>query len=563
MNQMTKPFAITLDPGTSLANRTGSWRTRRPVYVDRLPPCNHACPAGENIQQWLFHAEEGNYHQAWLEIMKNNPFPAAMGRVCYHPCEGGCNRGKLDESVGINAVERFLGDKAVREGWKIEVEAQPSGKKVMVVGAGPAGLSAAYHLARLGHAVTVFESAPQAGGMMRWGIPKYRLPRGTLDAEIARIQHMGVDIRLNTRIDDLPAAMKQGGFGACFLSVGAHLPRMIKLPGAGAEKILDAVAYLRSVEHGRPLNLGERVVVYGGGNTAIDVARSARRFGAQVMVVTRGPREKMSAHEFEIKEAIEEGVLIRNLHTLTQVDNAACILETQRVDDHGKLHPTGNFETVAMDAVVLALGQECDLTFLAKLEGLHIQHGAVQVDARMMTGMKGVFAGGDMIPENRTVTTAIGHGKKAARNIDAYLKGADYEAPSTHEVVDFEKLNPWYYTDAPKTIRPTLDLVRRQSGFEEVVGNLDETNALFEARRCLSCGNCFSCDNCYGVCPDNAVIKLEEDQKAPWDASKQKPWEFALGEARRYEFNYDYCKGCGLCVAECPCGAIRMEAETL
>ena len=540
---MDKPFAITLDPGSSLANHTGSWRTTRPVYVDRLPPCNHACPAGENIQAWLFHAESGDYEAAWRELVKNNPLPAIMGRVCYHPCETACNRGSLDESVSIHAVERFLGDEATRRGWQVEAGA-PSGKRVLVVGAGPAGLSAAWHLRLAGHAVTIHEAGPLSGGMMRFGIPKYRLPREVLDADVQRILDLGVELKLNSKVDDLQATMQEGGFDACFLGVGAHLAKRAYIPAGDADKILDAVSVLRGMEgEAKPL-LGRRVVVYGGGNTAIDVARTAKRLGAEEsIIVYRRTREKMPAHHFEVEEALQEGVMMKWLSTIKEAGEASFKVEKMALDENGFPQPTGEFETIEADSLVLALGQDVDLGLLAAVPGLTLDNGSVQVDAGMMTGHPGIFAGGDMVAGERTVTVAIGHGKKAARNIDAWLRGETHAAPPKHEVATFDKLNTWYYADAPKTVQPVLDIIRRQGTFEEVLGGLDEGNALFEARRCLSCGNCFECDNCYGVCPDNAVIKL--------------------GPGKRFRFNYDYCKGCGICVAECPCGAIRVEAETV
>ena len=539
-----KPFAITLDVGTSLANRTGSWRTMRPVYLDRLPPCNHACPAGENIQRWLYHAEEGDYEAAWREIMVNNPLPAIMGRVCYHPCESACNRGKLDEAVGIHAVERFLGDEAIRRGWRVRVDAPASGKHVLVVGAGPSGLSAAYHLARLGHRVTIRDAGPVAGGMMRFGIPKYRLPRDVLDAEVDRIRAMGVVMRFDARVDDLEAAMAEGGYDAAFLAVGAHLAKRAYIPCGEANKILDAVSVLRSMEGEAPPKLGRRVVVYGGGNTALDVARTAKRLGAEeALIVYRRTREKMPAHDFEVEEALEEGVMMKWLSTIKEVGESSFTVEKMKLDESGYPQPTGEFETIEADTLVLALGQDVDLSFLEKAPGLEIKDGTLQVGPNMMTGRAGVFAGGDMVPSERTVTVAVGHGKKAARHIDAWLRGTEYRPAPRHEIATFDKLNTWYYADAPKTVQPTLDQVRRQSTFDEVVGGLDESNALFEARRCLSCGNCFECDNCYGVCPDNAVTKL--------------------GPGNRFEFKYDYCKGCGLCAAECPCGAIVMVPETV
>ncbi|MDD4963550.1 MAG: NAD(P)-binding protein [Gallionella sp.] len=538
----SKPFAITLKPGTSLANLTGTWRTARPVYLDRLPPCNHACPAGENIQGWLFHAESGDYEQAWRSLVENNPLPAVMGRVCYHPCEGACNRGQLDESVGINSVERFLGDEAIKRNWQFDAPAAATGKRVLVVGAGPSGLSAAYHLARLGHQVEIQEAGPLAGGMMRFGIPKYRLPREVLDAEVQRILNLGVTLTLNAKVDNIEDSMKQGNFDAAFLAVGAHIAKRTYIPSGDAAHIVDAVSVLRSMEGEDKPMLGRRVVVYGGGNTAIDVARTAKRLGAtEAIIVYRRTREKMPAHDFEVEEALQEGVMIKWLSTIKQADEGSLTVEKMVLDDKGVPQPTGEFETMAADSLVLALGQDVDLSLLEGVSGLEIKNGTVQVSSNMMTGHAGIFAGGDMVPSERTVTVAVGHGKKAARHIDAWLNGTAYQPAPKHELADFGKLNPWYYSDADKTVRPMLDIIRRKTSFDEVQGGLDENNALFEARRCLSCGNCFECDNCYGVCPDNAVIKL--------------------GAGKGFQFNYDYCKGCGLCVAECPCGAIKMVAE--
>jgi 2-oxoacid:acceptor oxidoreductase delta subunit (pyruvate/2-ketoisovalerate family) len=541
---MRKPFAITLDPGSSLANHTGTWRTTRPEYVDRLPPCNGACPAGENIQGWLFHAESGDYEQAWRLLTRDNPMPAVMGRVCYHPCESHCNRARLDTAVGINSVERFLGDEAIRHGWRFEPPAAKSGKRVLIVGAGPSGLSAAYHLARLGHAVTIHEAGPVAGGMMRYGIPKYRLPREVLEAEVRRILGLGVALHLNSKVSNVLEAMKEGGFDAAFLAVGAHIAKRAYIPAGSASKVLDALSVLRSMEGAEKPLLGRRVVVYGGGNTAIDVARTAKRLGAEEsIIVYRRTREKMPAHDFEVEEALQEGVLIKWLSTIRQAGDATITVEKMALDAEGFPQPTGELETLAADSVVLALGQDVDLSLLDGVPGLAKKDGVVQVGPDMMTGHPGIFAGGDMVPAERTVTVAIGHGKKAARHIDAWLRGETYAPPPRHEPATFERLNTWYYSDAPKSVRPVLDVVRRQSTFEEVVQGLDERNALYEARRCLSCGNCFECDNCYGVCPDNAVIKL--------------------GPGKRFRFNYDYCKGCGICVAECPCGAIKMVPEEI
>jgi 2-oxoacid:acceptor oxidoreductase delta subunit (pyruvate/2-ketoisovalerate family) len=539
-----KPFAITLDVGSSLANKTGSWRTERPVYVDGLPPCNQACPAGENIQQWLYHAEEGGYEAAWRQIMVDNPLPAVMGRACYRPCETACNRAQMDSAVGINSVERFLGDEAIRAGWTVPVTAAPTGKRVLIVGAGPAGLSAAYQLTRMGHQVTIADSGPRPGGMMRFGIPAYRLPRAVIDAEIGRILDMGVTLRPGHTVTDIRAEMRDGGFDAAFLAVGAQVGKRAYIPAGDSARILDAVSVLHSVAEGEPPLLGRRVAVYGGGDTAIDAARTARRLGAtDAVIVYRRTRQRMPAHDIEVEEATQEGVRMMWLSTIARAEGGTLTIEKMRLDEQGFPQPTGEFEELDADCVVLALGQQADLALLGGVPGVEFTDGVVKVGPDLMTGYPGIFAGGDMVPAERTVTVAIGHGKKAARNIDAWLRGTRYQRRAQHELAGYDKLNTWYYSDAPATVRPQLDIARRISTFDEVVGSLDESTALYEARRCLSCGNCFECDNCYGSCPDNAVIKL--------------------GPGNRYEFDYDYCKGCGICVAECPCGAITMEPEEI
>jgi 2-oxoacid:acceptor oxidoreductase delta subunit (pyruvate/2-ketoisovalerate family) len=580
-----KPFAITLDPGSSRANHTGAWRTERPVYVSLLPPCNNACPAGENVQQWLYHAEEGDfaspggrlpqtppekggaYEAAWRQIMADNPFPAIMGRVCYRPCETACNRAQLDEAVGINSVERFLGDEAIRQGWQLSPGetiprtaretpvAAPTGKRVLVVGAGPSGLSAAYHLTRLGHAVTVKDAGSEPGGMMRYGIPKYRLPRDILDAEIIRILAMGVTLELNTKVTDILAELTEaagghagaeGGFDAAFVAVGAHIGKRAYIPAGDSARIMDAVSLLHSVEEHEAPMLGRRVAVYGGGNTAMDAARTARRLGAsEAVVVYRRTRDRMPAHDIEVEEALEEGVTMRWLSTVAHADEGVLRIEKMRLDDTGFPQPTGEFEDLSADCLVLALGQDADLAVLDGVPGVKFSGGTVDVGADLMTGHPGIFAGGDMVPAERTVTVAVGHGKKAARAIDAWLRGTTGDALSCHDLArhglaGYDGLNTWYYADAPATVRPKLEAARRTGTFDEVTGGLDASSALFEARRCLSCGNCFGCDNCYGACPDNAVIKAGPGG---------------------YEIDYDYCKGCGICAAECPCGAITMEPE--
>jgi NADPH-dependent glutamate synthase beta subunit-like oxidoreductase len=536
-----KPFAITLDVGTSLANKTGTWRTERPVYVHLMPPCNDACPAGEDIQGWLYRAEEGDYLGAWRALTRDNPFPAIMGRVCYHPCQTACNRAQLDEAVGINAIERFLGDQAIEQGWTFDPPAAETGRHVLVVGAGPSGLSAAYHLRRLGHAVTVRDAQPRPGGMMRYGIPAYRLPRDVLDAEVARIETMGVRLEQDAPVTSLTEPLAT--FDAVFLAVGAQVGKRAYVPAGEAAKVVDAVSLLHAMEGDEPPRLGRRVAVYGGGNTALDAARTAKRLGAEeAVVVYRRTRDRMPAHDSEVREALEEGVRVRWLSTVKHVDAGAITVERMELDESGFPQPTGETEVLEADSLVLALGQETDLSLLDGVDGVEVADGVVVVDRRMRTGHVGLFAGGDMVPAERTVTTGIGHGKQAARHIDAWLRDTEHDPGQRPELATYDRLTTWYYSDAPHQVRPALEPARRAGTFDEVVQGLDEDSAKFEARRCMSCGNCFGCDNCFGVCPDNAVRKLGTG-------------------AYEYEFDYDFCKGCGLCVEECPSGSILMIPE--
>jgi len=524
-------------------SRSGPVRERRPVYVDLLPPCNVGCPAGEDIQGWLAHATAGRYEQAWRVLTADNPFPAIHGRVCYHPCESVCNRASLDSAVSIHSVERFLGDLAREGGWQVGVSAPSSGRRVLVVGAGPSGLSAAFHLARLGHEVEVRDSGAEPGGMMRYGIPSYRLPRDVLDVEVARIAAMGVRLVCGHRVLDLAAERLEGGFDAVFVAVGAHLAKRVDIPAVDAGPIVDAVAFLRSVASGERPVIGRRVAVYGGGNTAFDAARVARRLGAEeTVIVYRRTRGQMPAHEEEAQDAEREGVRINWLRTITAFDGPELQVEVMELDGAGYPQPTGRFETLAADSVIVAVGQVAETEFLRAVPGVEFERdGTVRVSESLMTGCAGVFAGGDMVPSERTVTVGVGHGKKAARHIDAWLRSVPAVAAPKHPVASFEKLHLWYFGDAARRRQPELSAAESVAGFAEVVSGLSAQGALYEASRCLSCGNCFECDGCLGACPEDAVVKL--------------------GVGHRYRFDYSRCTGCGACFEQCPVHAIDMVAE--
>lgn len=521
---------------------TGAIRKKKPVYTDFLPPCNHACPAGENIQAWLALAQAGDDYGAWKKLTEENPMAAIHGRVCYHPCETGCNRTSIDQPVSIHAVERYLGDKSIQENWQFEKPNHKTGKKIMIIGAGPSGLSAGYHLAKSGHEVVIFEAGPLPGGMMHFGIPAYRLPREILMADVERIKNLGVEIRLNHKINDILAEKERGGFDAVFVAIGAHIGKKTDIPARDAGKILDAVSFLKDVELGNPPALGRKVAIYGGGNTAMDAARTAKRLGAdESLIIYRRNRENMPAHDFEADEALTEGVKIHWLRTIKQMDDSTITIEIMDIQD-GRPVPTGQFETLEADSLILALGQETETSFLANIPGITFtKDGTVVVNDQFMTGYDGIFAGGDMVPGERSVTIATGHGKKAARCIDAWLQGKKYVKETSNPLVKADLLHVWYKTFANQQAQPHIIPELAVMGFEEIVQGYSATEARFEAQRCLSCGNCFECDGCFGACPEGAIIKL--------------------GKGKRYKYDYTLCTGCAVCYEQCPCHAIDMIPE--
>jgi NADPH-dependent glutamate synthase beta subunit-like oxidoreductase len=540
MPKMPTHADITLPPDLHRKSGTGPVRLQQPIYVNSLPPCNHACPAGEDIQGWLDKAQAGAFEAAWRLLVRDNPLPAVHGRVCYHPCESACNRSHVDDAVSIHAVERFLGDLAIEHGWVPLVDAEPTGRSVLVIGAGPSGLSAAWHLALLGHRVEIREAGPMPGGMMRYGIPAYRMPRDILDAEVARIEQVGVKITLDCKVEDVMVAKTDGGFDAVFMAIGAHLGKHADIPARDCGRILDAVSYLAAVEAGDPPRLGRRVAVYGGGNTAMDAARTAKRLGAEeAMIIYRRDREHMPAHDFEATEAESEGIRINWLRTIRAIDHTTFQVEVMAIDANGRPQPTGTFETLEADSLVLALGQDVDTSVIARIPGVSISRdGVVEVGPNMMTGAEGVFAGGDMVPSERTVTIATGHGKKAARHIDAWLRDTVYEKAPLLPRVHFKDLHLHYHTDAQQQQQSIRPPQQRTRDFHEVTAGLTEQEALFEAARCYSCGNCFECDGCYGACPEHAITRL--------------------GRGKGYHINYDQCTGCQACVLQCPCNAMEM-----
>jgi NADPH-dependent glutamate synthase beta subunit-like oxidoreductase len=527
---------------SSNANGTGPLRSKQPVYVDFMPPCNSACPSGENIQAWMAHAQAGNYFEAFQTIVADNPFPAIMGRICVRPCETGCNRNHIDETINIHAVERYIGDKALQHQWQIRYNKSTTGKRVLVIGGGSGGLAAAYHLVRLGHTVELAEATGKLGGLMYSGIPDYRLPKEILDAEINRILAMGVTVKLNYKVQDVLAEKQNRNFDAVYLSVGAQIIHKENFEQDTSVYVIDAFSFFDEIKSNTSPFINKKVVVYGGGKLALYLSRILKRFGSEVAVYFNGDKKMMPAYDYETEDALAEGVDVQLLKSITKVANGKIALEQMKVEK-GKAIGTGVIETIDADVLIVASRQESDTNFLRAITGVVLnEDGTVKIDANRMVGFDGVFAGGDMLPgENRSSTIAIGHAKKAARYIDAYLSRAAYQKPDKHPTAGFRKLHMWYKTDAPQKEQDKLAPAVAIQNFNEIITGLSEKEARFEAQRCLSCGNCFECDGCFGACPEEAIVKL--------------------GKGNRYKFNYDVCTGCSVCYEQCPCHAIEMISE--
>ena len=564
---------ISVSFGNMEWNKTGAWRAQRPFYEDKTPPCSAACPAGNDIVAFIQKITEGDLEGAWSLIKEENPFPGICGRVCFHPCESKCNRGAYDEPVAIHALERFVSDYASTLNKKTERVPGARKGKVAVIGSGPAGMGCAYHLAKLHYEVTVFESSPSAGGMLRMGIPSYRLPKGVLDREISTIQALGVEIRTGIPFGEKLGLDDLKDYQATFIATGAHRGRGLNIPGEKGKSVFNGLDLLRKINVGHRGKLGDKVSIIGGGNTAIDVARSVIRLGKKATILYRRSKEEMPAFEDEILEAIEEGVKIRYLVNPVRIQQKddmkrlECLrMELGEKDESGRRKPVAvpdsNF-FIEADTVIVAAGEEIEVSFLPK--GIEKKDGIVLTQRDGNAGVKGIFAGGDLTSTQRTVAHAIGSGKKAALAIDCYLQGKNAEEaigqiligegpslsifrhlhpeerPMNPHVVAFEELNTDYF-ETSKRHREQRGLARKRiKGFEEVTSTLTEKIALKEAERCFSCGTCNGCENCYVFCPDASIVKVEEILSRQVD--------------------YDFCKGCGICFSECPRGAISLKEE--
>ncbi|HSG76013.1 MAG TPA: FAD-dependent oxidoreductase [Burkholderiales bacterium] len=527
MNPVAPP-PTTWTTGTTAAIKTGTWRAALPAYQTAPSPCHLACPVGGDIARWMQQARQGDWHGAWTTLVEHNPFPAVAGWVCHHPCEQACNRAEYDGALAICALERHLGERALAAGWRFP--AAPLGEqRVAIVGGGPSGLSAAYQLRRRGYAVTIFEARPALGGLLRYGIPPYRLPRAVLDGEIARLLELGLEVRAGAAIESEAEIMRlRLDYDALYLAPGAAVPKRLAQLDYAAPWVIDGAAYLEQANAGRPPALGQRIAVIGGGSAAMDVARSARRGGHEVIVVSLEAEAQLPAQREEVLAAIDEGV--RLLH-------GAMLRSAERVGERLRLNcvrvkfDSGEVELVPgaelclyADAIVTAIGHDPQL---APLHWLTPKAGAlIRTDALGATTSAGVYAGGDAASLQRYVTHAVGMGRRSALEIDRWLMGELAPLRSRRAPASLAAINTFYHPRSP-----------RSAGGRTAVAA--QAEALAEAARCFSCGTCTSCDNCFDACPDMAVRRVNGG----------------------YAIDGNYCKGCGLCVAECPTGAIVMREE--
>jgi len=537
------PMAVSLaDMGH---NRTGSWRYLRPVYSEKVAPCKNACPVGNDIPRILSLVSEGRYEDAWRLFRETSPLPGVCGRVCYHPCESFCNRKNFDEALSVAAIERFVSDACFDLEDRIAERPRRS-EKIAIVGSGPAGLACAYFLAKDGYAVTVFERATTPGGMLRLGIPSYRLPREVLDRELALIARWGVEFRTNTTIgQDVEIERLWEQYDALFIATGAHHSRALNIPGE--ELALTGLEFLKAVNAGQTVHIGKRTLIIGGGNTAMDCARTALRLGAQPVVVYRRTREEMPAIAEEIEEAEHEGVQFEFLAAPVAIRTRGGKLEVQCIrmqlgepDASGRRRPVpipGSDFTTLADSVLKAVGEEPELSFLS--ETLQTSEGIVIQRSRGLLERAGIFIGGDAQTGPSTVAQAMRSGKEAARAIGSFLRGE--RRPKSIKLEEALRVNFNYFLHKPRVPTPQMPVAERIASFAETKRSISAEQARAEAGRCFSCGVCNTCDNCWVFCPDAAIARVDGT----------------------YEVNYDFCKGCGVCAEECPRNVISLVEEEL
>ncbi|MEO0131901.1 MAG: NAD(P)-binding protein [candidate division WOR-3 bacterium] len=546
-------WAISLT--STLLNRTGSWRTFRPIYENKTPPCNYRCPVHEKIPIYCDYLKRGLIKEAYLTIIENNPFPAITGRVCYHPCEQECNRKDYDESVSIHNIERYIGDWGLSEvsgkdlrGVFLKNSKKPQHKlKIAIVGSGPAGMSAAFYLACYGHDVTIYEKQPKLGGLLRYGIPAYRLPKKVLDNELNKLTSLGIKFQTKTSLGkDFTLTMLKANFDYVVIAYGAHKNRPLGVPGDDAVGIFSGLEFLAQVNSGKKPKLGRRVVIIGGGNTAIDAARVALRLKRKPVILYRRSRNEMPANPQEVSDCEKEGVkiefLVAPVKVITNKKRKVVGLEVVKMklgkpDASGRRKPVpipnSNY-IVSCDTIITAIGEQVDLSIIPN--ELEKTSWGIKTDEHGQTNLETVYAIGDCVTGPKTVTEAIAMGRQAAMSI----MNIKEESTWSPYVVKISDLNLNYFNLIPQTKNRELPAAVRKESFKEIHLGFSENDAIKEAERCFSCGICNKCDNCYVFCPDLSVLKDNDN----------------------YKFDYDFCKGCGVCAYECPRKAITIVEDS-
>ncbi len=552
---MNAPLATppTWTTGSTTAIMTGTWRASLATHIKAPAPCHGACPVDGDIAEWIGLARARDFYGAWQVLVRHNPFPSIAGRICHHPCETACNRAAYDEALSICKLERFVGDQALAQGWGFEMPVARPGH-VAIVGGGPSGLSAAFQLRRMGFAVTLYEAQAELGGLMRYGIPAYRLARDVLDGEIARIVAMGVKVNCGHRIesgDEFGRLREQ--HDALYLALGAARNKRLPTLDYAQPWVCDGAAYLAAANAGKPLTLGKRLVVIGGGSAALDAARSARRLGHEVTLLALEQQAQMPAQPEEVHEALEEGITLVDGSRLDAVNDGggkgltlSCskvvfVAGSQRGEFTLTSVPGGGF-TLAADAIITSIGQDPDLSVLG--ENFISVGGLLVTDAQLATSASGVYAGGDMSSMARFVTEAVGMGQRAAEAIARELQHRqDGFGPAnidaSESLVPLASISTFYHPKRERVQTGLLDARERLASVVEVQLGLDVEQALTESERCFSCGTCIFCDNCVVYCPDMAVKRVDNG----------------------YVVLTNYCKGCGVCVKECPTGSMKMQEE--
>ena len=561
MAKLVKKSKRSLSALSSRSSGSSSVETSslRPVQVPKTPPCSNGCPNETNIREFLTTISQSedcgrtnkeSFEKAWEILTEKNPFPSTCGRVCPHPCEVECNRNHKDAPVSINNLERFVGDFAIENDFKLKTVSQETyPQKVAVIGAGPSGLSCAYQLTRKGYKVTVYEAFSKPGGMLRYGIPDYRLPQDILDKEIKRIENLGVEIKCNQIIGkDIPYEELQNNYDAIFVGIGAHKGKLLGIPNEEASNVFTGTEFLNKINSGETIEVGNKVLVVGGGDTAIDAARVSKRLGADVTIVYRRTRKEMPAIEEEIVGAEEEGIKIEFLAAPVNFEkNGELVtkmkcqkMELGEPDESGRRRPVpvpDSFFDLDASTVIAAISQEPDFT---GMDNLHEGKDWIKTDENYLTKIPDTYAGGDAL-ELGLVTIAIFNGRKAAETIHNRFRNIEPEKETKPPTITHDRMVLSYYESKLRNEPFSLTPEDRLKDLNlEITSTLTEEQVIDEAKRCMSCGSCFDCGTCWSYCQDQAIVK-------------------PVVKHQTYKFKLDFCNGCKKCAENCPCGYIEMK----